>query len=170
MPRVPICPVDRHHDHINIVGLCCNVILYQFSLILPILTHQFSPTNSHPPILTHQLSPTNSHPPTLTYQFSPTNSHLPILTHQFSPTNSHPPTLTHQFSSTNSHLPILTYQSSPGSDKNKFRGALLFILGVIVLLVLDNDAGLNQHAETVGESHVQHAVYMVFDQLGKSCS
>lgn len=53
-----------------------------------------------------------------------------------------------------------------GNDKNKSRGAMLFVAGVIMLLFLDNDAALGHHIESNDESHLTHVLYAMFDQLG----
>ena len=59
---------------------------------------------------------------------------------------------------------------SPGNDKDKSRGSMLFVGGLIMLLFLDNDAALDHHVESGEESYVVHALYAMFDQLGKSAT
>ena len=53
-----------------------------------------------------------------------------------------------------------------GNDKNKSRGAMLFLAGLIMLLFLDNDSALDHHIESNEEGLLAHALYAMFDQLG----
>ena len=59
-----------------------------------------------------------------------------------------------------------TLHKLSGNDKNKSRGSMLFVGGLVMLLFLDNDAALDHHVESGDESYVVHALYAMFDQLG----
>ena len=65
---------------------------------------------------------------------------------------------------------VLSLLPSLGNDKDKSRGALLFVAALLMLLFLDNDSELNSHTEeSHGESPTVHLVYALLDQLGMDC-
>jgi hypothetical protein len=43
---------------------------------------------------------------------------------------------------------------------------MLFVGALIMMLFLDNDAAIDHHTESSGESYIVHALYAMFDQLG----